>query len=205
MKERINKLKNHADILLNAYLGLRGSIEVFKPMAYEQAVFDKHAAGHRRRAFLIIRRNLFFSCALDITKLSFDADRRTPSFANLIGALKDARLRKELRDDYSRGEQFDDLWEKTLKQWEDFNSKPWVEPFKTVRNKWIAHLEVNTESGEYKTLDIAALGLKWGDLEEAALLLEPIILNLMPLICNRGHTFDAVTSDYERAGKAYWQ
>jgi hypothetical protein len=205
MKDRINKLKNHADILLNAYLGLRGSIAIFKPMAYEQAVVDKHAAGARTRGFLIIRRNLFFSCVLDVTKLSFDDDKRTPSFSNLIEALKDDALRKALRDAYTRGGEFDALWDAILRDWTGYIGQPWIAPFKTIRDKWIAHLEVNAANGEYKTLDMNGFGLKWGNVEDAAKLLEPIILNLMPVICNRGHVISAVTEDYEKAGKAYWQ
>jgi hypothetical protein len=205
MKDRIDKLKIHADILLDAYLGLRENLEVLKPMIYEEAVARKHAAGNRARGFMVIQRTLFFSCVLDIVGLAFyKKDRRVPSFINLIEALKDEQLRNTLRHGYSRGEAFDNIWKNILTKWADFEGRKWVKPFKDIRDKRVAHLEVKKDGDEYKLLDINGFDLKWGDPEEAALLLEPIILDLMSAICNTGLVINRPLAGFEKDGKAFW-
>jgi len=205
MRNRVEKLKGHVAILLNAYLGLREKYEVLKPIAFEKSVAKKHGAKRRARGFLVIRRSLFESCVLDVTCLAFDADSRTPSVIAFVKALKEKRVCEVLRNSQKRKAVFDKKIQRVFVEWEDFKSRPWASSFRKLRDQRISHLELKKVDGEYKRLDVASLGLKWGSIEEAVDLLEKIILDLMGVVCDEGYDLENMKLDLERDGKNFWK
>src|SRR5687768_9431336 len=96
---RLQKVTGHAQLLLDAFLGLRLNYGLLKPLVADP---DEHLAlpsrGQLHTGISAIRTTLFFACVLDVVKLAWDEDDRTPSLVNLVGALRDPALLKQLRE-----------------------------------------------------------------------------------------------------------
>ncbi len=204
MKDRVEKLKGHAEIMLNAYLGLREKFEVLKPIIFEESVARKHSAKRRARGFLVIRRSLFESCVLDVHSLAFDKDARTPSVIGFVNALQEQSVHALLRKSQKREAVFDRKYEKVLAEWESFKSQRWAPAFQQLRDQRISHLELKKVGTEYKRLDVASLGLKWGDLEAAVNLLESLVLDLMGVVRDEGYDLENIKEALENDARAFW-
>jgi hypothetical protein len=204
MKNRIEKLKGHADILLNAYLGLREKLEVLKPIIFDEPTARLHRVKRRARGFLVIRRSLFESCVLDVHALAFDNDARTPSVHGFVKALQEDSLRALLRNSQRRAAVFDKKCKRILEEWNSFKAQPWAQAFRELRDQRIAHLEVKKSGNQYKRLDVSSLGLKWNDIEESVDLLERLVLDLMGVVRDEGYDLGNIKQTLENDGKAFW-
>jgi len=205
MKDRAEKLKGHAGILLNAYLGLREKFEVLKPIIFEELVARKHSAKSRARGFFVVRRALFDSCVLDVHALAFDKDPRTPSVIGFVNALQEQRVHALLRNSQKREAVFDRKYKKVLAEWETFRNQRWAPAFRQLRDQRISHLELKKVGTDYKRLDVASLGLQWGDLEDAVNLLESLVLDLMGLVRDESYDLENIKEALENDARAFWK
>jgi hypothetical protein len=97
MDERLRKLDGHASALLDAYLGVRLTYALLVPLLGDPMAELPHNPPRRLQSGLpALRRILFMSCVLDIARLTWDNDKRTPSIANLVAALGDPETVKRL-------------------------------------------------------------------------------------------------------------
>lgn len=204
MNERIKKLTGHAEILLNAYLGLREKLEVLKPIIFNESTARKYGAKRRARGFLVIRRSLFESCVLDVHALAFDTDIRTPSIHGFVKALQEEPVRALLRSNQIRAAVFDEKCARILEGWNSFKARPWAQAFRELRDQRISHLELKKSGDQYKRLDVSSLGLKWNDIEEAVDLLERLVLDLMGVVRDEGYSLENIKQALENDGKAFW-
>jgi len=204
MNERIEKLKGHAEILLNAYLGLREKLEVLKPIIFNEPTARKNSAKRRARGFLVIRQSLFESCVLDVHALAFDNDPRTPSVTGFVKALQEDPVRALLRNTQKRAAVFDKKYERIIEEWKSFKARSWAQAFRDLRDQRISHLELKKSGNQYKRLDVSSLGLKWNDIEESVDLLERLVLDLMGIVRDEGYNLDNIKQALENDGKAFW-
>src|SRR5438445_236995 len=100
--QRIHKLQDHAEALLDAYRGLRMNYALLELLLPNRDLTARLGSGLGREGFLALRQTLFLSCGLDVAKLSLDRDPRTPSLTNLMAALGETDVVTNLRDRATR-------------------------------------------------------------------------------------------------------
>ena len=98
---RREKLTAHAELLLDAYLGLRGKYAMLEPMLFDQDTIDQWGTAPRACGFQILTNTLLMSCVLDISKIALDSDDRSPSLLHLVDALDDKQVLSELSEAYA--------------------------------------------------------------------------------------------------------
>ena len=91
-----------------------------------------------------------------------------------------------------------------LSNWENFQKQPWLNGFKTVRDKLTAHLELKLVDKKYSLIDISELGLKWGDLKTSLDLLQPIVLDLNLIVRSASFAMDDFESSLQQSSTEFW-
>lgn len=233
MPTQIDKLQAHAAHLLDAFISLKQRYAMLHPMLFDRTVVTEYGSSSRARGFQTLRHSLFLSCAQDIAKLSLDNDDRTPSIRKLQSALtkpdvvgvmreafaswvvpsveeetdpeiREALRRMELREQAARREQFEEILKRTQAVWSDLEADPSLKAFHTIRDKVSAHTEVHLVADKYKFVDIAELGIKWGDLKRVIDSMQAIVEDLGLLIRNAGFAWDSLESQLGKASSDFW-
>lgn len=234
MSSQIEKLEAHARHLLDAFIGLRERYAMLHPMLFHEDVPKQRGSKNQARGFKILRHSLFLSCAQDIAKLSMDDDPRTPSLRNLIAALTEDALRNTLRERFSvwcipsveeqtdhevaaalrrleareqaeRRAQFDELYCEATELWAKLSTSPSMKGFLTIRDKISAHTEVRYVADKYQFVDIASLGIKWGDMRVDIETMQRLVELVGMLIRNAGFAWDMLDEQLETASAAFWK
>lgn len=227
--ERVNKLDGHAAALLDSYRGLRQTFALLEPLLPSASVSQALGNGPSHEGLSALRQSLFLACALDVTKLCLDTDVRTPSVANLLKALDepdvveflrsraaqyclprdpgdkayDASLDEiERREREARAKAFDDRLAAVRAGWTGLETS--LKSFATMRDKYIAHLELRCSNGVYAPIDLAALGLKWSDLGEAIAAMEPLVAGLSAVIRSADFDMSAAVRHFEKVRDNFW-
>lgn len=185
------------------------------------------------RGFQILKNTLFLSCVQDIAKLSLDGDKRTPSIRNLVGALDDPAMRRELEDRYAiwvipsadqqedpdivaalkrmeererleRREQFRDHYAELQELWKNLAGSPSMHAFLTVRDKVSAHTEVRFVADKYQLVDIGKLGIKWGDVRRNMEIMQRLVELLGLIVRNAGFAWDSLDAQLSNASSGFW-
>jgi hypothetical protein len=203
-------------------------------MLFDAHVAAKRGAAGRARGFALLRRKLYFDCVLDIANLSLNKDARSPSIGKLVDKLAKDTLRSELRRIYSRyvlpvnedeardaeyraaqrlmeereeakrAAQFDVQYADLVARWSALSTAPVLSAFKTMRDKIVAHREIEYDGKEYKTIDEGALGILWRDLPDTIEAMKGIVVLLNALIRSADFAwkhFDEMTA---RDVAAFW-
>lgn len=230
---KVEKLEAHASHLLDAFIALRERYALLEPMLFHEAVPRLRGSREQARGFKILRHSLFLSTCQDIAKLSLDTDPRTPSIRNLMLGLGDPAARDELRERFSNWHvplaeeetdpqivealrqldlretaenrsRFDQTYLEAITKYSELSSSAAVEACRTVRDKISAHTEVRFVADKYKLVDIAELGLKWGDLRTTIDLMQIMVANLGLLIRNAGFAWDMLDDQLKKASAGFW-
>jgi hypothetical protein len=233
MPSQIEKLEAHAGHLLDAFIGLREKYAMLEPMLFDPDTNENRGSRDQARGFQILRTSLFLSCAQDIAKLTLDADKRTPSIRNLIGALDDPTVVAELEERYAvwvipsveeetdpdiaaalermeererveRREQFGEHMKELRVRWAELSSAPAMTGFLTVRDKVSAHTEVRHVADKYQLVDIGTLGLKWLDLRLSIEVMQRLVELIGLIVRNAGFAWDALDDQLSKASKRFW-
>jgi hypothetical protein len=233
MPSQIEKLEAHTSHLLDGFLILRERYAMLDPMLFDQEVIRSRGSQGQARGFRLLRNSLFLACAEDISKLSLDSDARTPSIKKIVSVLDDVSLRDELRERYAirripvgeeesdpdimaalkhmeqtdeakRRQQFDDYYNRLTDMWNALSGSRALKAFQTVRDKVTAHTEVQFVNGEYKSVDIGALGLKWKDLKETIATMQELIKLLNDLIRNASFAWELLDQQLSKASAGFW-
>ncbi len=233
MKELSDKLQGHTQYLLGCFLGILEKYAFLRPMLFEKEVINIYGGNRKARGFNAIKYSLFHDCVQDIAKITMDKDPRTPSIKNILKGLEDPKTLEILREEFSiwhipkpenenetfikilqkmekeeevqRREQFNQIYSNLLEKWGKFQKSSPIDAFQKIRDKLTAHLELKKINGEYKRTDISALGLRWGDVENALNSLQEIILDLNCLIRNADFDIESLSYTLEKASKSYWE
>ena len=231
-QDQITKLKAHTDHLVNSYIGLLRKYSFLKPMIFDSSVAKKYGDNEKRLGFETIRITLLYSSIQDVVNLCFDSHKTTPSIIRIIGILAKPDVHKALRAEHTtwsmdhqnnvsnqiklalekleeaekqkRGVEFDQHYKRVLEKWDVLQKDKAVIAFKEIRNKLTAHLELKKVDGEYKSMDVEALGIKWDDLGRILEELEEVVIALNLLIRNAGLYMEGVYETLDSAQKAFW-
>jgi hypothetical protein len=229
---RREKLQAHAEHLLDAFLGLRGTFAMLEPILFERSVVELWGAGKRAQGLHVLTTALFQSCVLAIAKITRDNDERSPSVMKLVTALDADSLAAELREafaiwnlapisDYDsnvlallqtaerREEQkrrieFDALVQDLRSGWASLGVSPAMKSFGVIRDKLIAHNELWHDGLTYRPLDISTLGLKWSDLRAVINDLQTLIAQITLVYRNTSFAFDALDKQLAAAKTQFW-
>ena len=233
MPSQVEKLQAHASHLLDAFLALRERYAMLDPMLFHEQVPLGRGSGRQARGVKTLRNSLFLSCVQDVAKLSMDDDKRTPSLRRLVSALDDQTLVAELREQFAglsapliemetdpeiiealhrmglrevaeRRTQFDEILDRTRKDWVELSSSSFMSGFLTIRDKVTAHTEVQLVADKYQFVDIGALGTKWSDLRRAIGMMQSLVESLGLLIRNAGFAWEMLDEQLSRASHAFW-
>ena len=213
---RLDKVVAHAERLLDELIGLRAKYAMLRPLLFDRDTVATWAAGKRAYGFSIVRSTLLESCVLEIAKIALDRDERTPSLLSLDSALADSQMLGDLREAYAvwniaptaggdphviaiiqaserrdeakRRLQFDALVVEFRARWAQLHSSSALTSFGKMRDKLIAHNELQFVNGKYAPLEVAGLELKYRDFDIVIAELDALV-NFMNLVF-RGANFD---------------
>lgn len=233
MPSQVEKLEAIAGHLLDAFIGLREKYAMLEPMLFDPDTNKNRGSREQARGFQILRNSLFLSCAQDIAKLTLDADKRTPSIRNLVGALDEAALVAELEDRYAiwvipavevetdpdiaaalrrmeereraeRREQFREHMTELGNLWGELYTAPAMTGFLTVRDKVSAHTEVRFVADKYQLVDIGSLGIKWRDLRASIESMQRLVELIGLTVRNAGFAWDSLDHQLSKASTSFW-
>ena len=232
MPSRVDKLRGHAEHLLDGFLGLREKYAMLDRMLFDHELVKRWGSGPKGRGFKILRNALYLSCVQEIAKLSADTADRAPSVRNFVGALADPSLRTELRENYSvwhigtlaeqdpevasllkemelkkqeeRRLRFDEHYAQLSQTWSSFSASSKLQSFVTIRDKLSAHTDVHFIDGKYVLLDVRTLGLKWGDIKYALDSLQQMVDLVNLLVRNASFAWDMLDEQLHEAAVGFW-
>lgn len=232
--ERIRKLQGHANLLLSSFLGLRLNYGLLRPILGDLgAGVPQPPPRVLHHGLSAIRTTLFRSLVLDLVKLAWDKDERTPSVANLMRALKDRdvvrrivelhspshvepdedeeeritrhRARVEEIDAERRREQVMQQLVALNESWSRLDSMPSKSDFIAMRHRHIAHLQVSLKGDAYQPLDFSSLGVRRGDLGFAVARMEEITWLLNAILCDSDFMMSRATEMFDESGVGFWK
>jgi hypothetical protein len=184
--------------------------------------------------FGIVRQNLFMSVVLDLVKITIDNQGpRIPSLANLMNTLADVNLvaflrsqqvdqqylepLKELtgaenaervqRQKDEVAHRFDEHLAQLNQRWPELRDCPELARFKTVRDRYLAHLDLGLDSktGEYRMLDLKKIGLKWGDAGRVIGLARDVIDDLNHVVRGAGFNWEGFERQNQATASGFWR
>jgi hypothetical protein len=231
--ERIAKIRGQAEQLLDLFIALREKLALLRPLAFDPGLAQRVDGGPRARGYLILRNTLLQGCVQDLVKVALDLDPRTPSVVNLVAALEDTEVRGRLLADYavaptlthvgpgdppppeaieeirSREQErlaaeFETVWTQFVPRWTTFKDDQRLTAFKTWRDKLIAHAELHHTAGKYHLVDLATLGLKWGDVDLLAAELQNLVESIGVLTRGASFAWQMLDRQLDEASSGFW-
>ncbi len=230
---RLDRLRAQAEHLLDLFVGLREKYALVDPMIFDELVAHAWGNGRRARGYEVLRYTLFNSCVLDLCKISVDPDDRSPSVEKFAAALDDEQLRDQLRemaaqlqivprdgipadvhqllqlaeqrDEEDRRRTFDTEVEEFRAAWRAFNQSPALSACVTLRDKLVAHSELHHDGERYKRLDVAHLGLQWGDLKALLQRLQMLVELVGHLFRQSSFAWDMLDEQLAAVIGPFWQ
>ena len=118
--------------------------------------------------------------------------------------IVEALRQLDLRETAENRSRFDRTYLEAITKYAELSSSAAVEACRTVRDKISAHTEVRFVADKYKLVDIAELGLKWGDLRTTIDLMQTMVANLGLLIRNAGFAWDMLDEQLKKASAGFW-
>lgn len=228
---RRDKLRAHAEQILDAFLGLRSTFAMLEPALFDRTVIDRWEAGYRARGLHLITSALLQWCVLEITKIALDKDKRTPSVSKLVDALEGpivAELREkfavwfiaphtdekpeviallqkmERQEEYDRRQRFDCHIDELRSGWINLRDSPQLTSIGTMRDKLIAHRELWHDGEKYQPLDTSSLGLKFSDLRTVIDQLGLLVELINLVYRNASFDFDDLDRQLASTAGAFW-
>ena len=226
----INKLRAHAEHLLDGFITLRERYAMLRPMLHNESVVKNKGSNKQYRGFIIIRNTMLLSCCQLIANLCFDKNSNCPSIHQLMEKLEDTSLRKIVKDVYSRPTpiassdlsdevlkfiqqdehtsrkaEFDKFYKELLLLWSQFKTSKSATSILEIRKKVAAHTDINLIDGQYRLFDISSLDLKWDDILETISNMQEIIESLNIIIRNSSYSWDTLDELIYKSVNDYWE
>lgn len=234
MPSPIAKWEARASHLLDAFIQLRERYAMLEPLLFDGEVIARRGSRAQAQGFKILKNSLFLSCAQDIAKLTMDNDDRAASLHNIMVALADDALRKDLRDRYVSSHSsaienetdpevvailqelnaveeadtrthFDSLYREAVSTWAELSTSGSIDSFRTIRDKISAHTEVRFVVDKYQFVDVSTLGLKWGELKRTIAKMQRLVELVGLLVRSAGFAWDLLDEQLTTASNAFWR
>jgi len=234
MSPQLDKIVAHSSHLLTAFIQLRERYALLHPMLFVEHVPKQYGSRKQARGFAILKSSLFLSCCQDIAKLTTDSYDNTPSIKKLMAKLQDESVRNQFRkrlgvarglpvededdpvlaeayrrmaqnDEAAYGAQFDQTYDEAVRLWQDMETSMVLKDFRTIRDKVTAHTELKLHNDEYKPVDIATLGITWGDLKRTIDCMQHLVELIGRLTRDASFAWDHLDRLLTAAGEDFWQ
>jgi hypothetical protein len=101
MPFRADKVRGHAEHVLDAFLRLRATYAVLDPLLFNSELRARWTSGAGIRGRETLVASLLYMCVLEASKLATDRYSQTPSLRNLDASLDDKAVVAELRNSYA--------------------------------------------------------------------------------------------------------
>lgn len=230
--QQVAKLRAHASRVLDLFRTLRDRFALLKPLAFDADLASRVGDGPRAYAHMVLKDALLESCVQNIAKISSDSDGRTPSLTNIMDALDWATVQAKLRTDYAvppistlvtgdslpaeleaelrqkeadrLAAEFDNAFAQLREDWQRVQADGRIAAFKTWRDKVIAHSELRHADGAYAPVDLATLGLTWGDLEPVIGELQEVVAGVGIVVRGASFAWGMLDEQLNEASTAYW-
>ena len=228
-RDQLKRLEGHADALLGRVVGLHIQIGLVDPLLKDTEPLLP-PPDHRRFSggLIALRESVVRGCILDFVGSVADSDNRTPTLERLARDLEDAGvvrvLRKgaeldaihalpDLREDstFMDGERttaitrFESQLSEFRTAWEAFAARSLTDELKKVRDKVIAHRELEKSEDSYRFVSPSGLDVSWAQFKEEALLLGELC-ELVGLVVLRAHFLFAHENEgFLDAGRGLWE
>ncbi|MGA2854383.1 MAG: hypothetical protein ABSE90_09680 [Verrucomicrobiota bacterium] len=232
-KERIAKLDAHVRKCFDLLLVAHKQYANLRPMMGDQKLLDRIGRENKNRGFDTIRFTLYWNLVQELVKIVADDDGRVPSIHNFRkhfedgqvkgflkekfsvwpslvkdtyhGELKKVLKQSDKQDENERRQLFDSRYDKVMKESEELLNSPALASMKDIRDKILAHNELNLLSGSYRFVEPKDFGLKYGDervvLEKATLVFDDFFV-LVTQIYFDWNEFKAITN---RDADEFWK
>lgn len=233
-KTQLAKIQNHASLLLSAFLGLRLNYGLLAPLLGDPGLpVYVPPPGQLLNGLSALRNTLFFSCVLDVVKLSWDEDRRTPSAMNIVHVLRKPEFVRTLKDNppypfvipresndamyeeslrqieagrrAEREFQIDDQIGELLQRWTAYDNDVFKPAFTELRDKHIAHLEIRVRNGIYEPINVNELQVVRADLGRAIRDLADIVVLLNQIVADAEFAMPEATRAFDEHGQRFWE
>lgn len=218
--------------MLDIFRRLRATYALLEPLLFDEDIVRAWSGGLRSDGFHVIRNALLHACVLDAAKLTLDRDLRSASLTQLIDSLGDERLVSELRESFSvwgigpysefepdvhaiiavsqrrdeanRRVEFDQLVKRLSAGWDHLQESTSLRSFNEMRNKIVAHNEMQFDGDTFRAFDVGRLGLKLGDLRIVIEALEDLINQANLIFRATSFDFQELRQQTSNASKAFW-
>jgi len=158
--QRIHELRELFHHLNGRYAWLASNFALLAPIFTEERLRKRQFKPKKQTGTSVVARALFNSCVLDVCTLLLDNEqnRINPSIRRLVGHFlpqqrkKDPLLLDRIATLYSENEAIRRRFRRAAENWADALTADWGElqkaskQFKTLRDRWIAHNEVEWDS-----------------------------------------------------------
>lgn len=233
MSTQLIKIVAHSSHLLTFFIQLRERYALLHPMLFAEHVPKQYGSWAQARGFAILKSSLFLSCCQDIAKLATDNYDKTPSISKIMAALDDPFVRHQFRTRYGQGRsscaedesdpgmaevyrrmaledevrdglEFDAKYTEAAGLWSKLSTSASLKSFRQIRDQVTAHTELKFTDGEYKPVDIAALGIKWGDLKSTIESMQHLVELIGQLVRDAGFAWESLDRMLAKAGNDFW-
>lgn len=218
-KDGLNKLRAHVDKMIDLFMEILAQHELVRPIQRDAQLIAKLSEGERGAGFMNLRHALYWNLVLQITKIISDASSpNVPSLKNIIGQMQLSGTRDLLRAKYIAehqsvwpvddraifGAQFDEHFARMMRRSQALLDSPTVESYQIVRDRLLAHYQINYADGTYKLTEISEFGLKYGDERKLIDELHAIIPDLNSLVRSASFNLLEFETDVRDEARSFW-
>lgn len=189
--EDFHRLQEHSERLFDLAISAWHRFKIVQPLLFDEDTINRLSNGRRRPGFQTLRHTLYWDLIKEIAKLTFDRDDRCPSIRTIVKTLQKPGVRERLYTIYTvpmkSGQivgdplsqeflqgiedeerrrletEFDAIFDRVISGARQLFAAPQLLAYHRIRNKNIAHSEVEFVNGRYQFVEIKNLGIKYGD------------------------------------------
>lgn len=231
---RIDKIVFLINGIVNSYLLIDQNLKLLTPILYDEKVYSKWDYSEGVDGVAAMRMALYSHILSDIRAIMLDSGPHVASIQNVIKAIKDPSVVKQLKQNFCQPNEVIVLEKKNIeeKKWliqvlqkEDVKRKDeafeeiltkLVEDYHTLkksdlgirvntaRNKMISHKQVTSASAERKLYDAKDFGLKFRDAIDIVEASSDIIFGAYALITRSSFDTKSFTNHHELVAENFW-
>jgi len=214
--EKIAKLKAQVESLQGLLIRAYAKFLFFRPMMVNDPLNERISNEGRHTGFSQLRNWLYWDFIQELVKLCDDSDDRTPSIRQLKKALAEPAILASLKEQFShrtwppvkgndlriaqyfqeREEEelrlsFDETYRRFQRSSAELLSSSALTGYVTIRNKLIAHNELQKSDAGYTFFDIKVLKLKYGQERKTLEMARDVVDDLDLLVRNSSFVWDS--------------
>ena len=224
VNKTIQKLTGHSENLLMFYLGTVRKYSILDPMLFLQEICDKYGARESFGGYIEIRETLYYSVIQNIANMFYKYQKTNPSILRIKEYLSEELVASALKQNYisepipdnedfrshyearkrERMLEFDEYLKNLIIDIETLEYAPEMSACKSVRDKFTAHLDLQSSGNEYSYPDIATFGITYGTPKKLLAELRPVIERIGNVVRGAGFAWDSFDSQNNKMADGFW-